>query len=513
MSEDFEILYSDSKESGSQHSHHHSDGEHHSSHHHSDESHHSSHHHGSHRHSKQRKRRKRILIITLSIVACLLIAIGVGGAYGYKIAKREVADVKQQAYTLKADLKNVMAGLKAQDPVATETACDQLDVAIEDINKTFDKKIWKTAYKIPKFKGYIDSVKELLNLVQEASSDIARPTVAVLNDYPLSGLKVDDGFSITTINAYLSLLEDIEPKIDHIVTAMNQVNLPMGLNSMIADYSVQIASMTGSYDNLKEFLPLFKTFIGDGSDRTYLLAAQNSSEIRASGGFPGSIGTIRIRDGVLTIGNFSSVYKVLASYTPSAANITAKEKELLEKEKALCALEEELKKREAELDAQSDKPPSKPKKRPNPLNSEARKLFEEHYQAIFSSSYYWSAKDAGNMSSLLKKLKFQREKKSLPTDDQGVLNALKYLLDSITDGWILENFSVTNINSKFNEIVSQAIAKKNGQTTSNTAFGQHRPDNRRASSGTDAENKRREREHLGNLADAILQQSASENSK
>ena len=328
MSEDFEILYSDSKESGSQHSHHHSDGEHHSSHHHSDESHHSSHHHGSHRHSKQRKRRKRILIITLSIVACLLIAIGVGGAYGYKIAKREVADVKQQAYTLKADLKNVMAGLKAQDPVATETACDQLDVAIEDINKTFDKKIWKTAYKIPKFKGYIDSVKELLNLVQEASSDIARPTVAVLNDYPLSGLKVDDGFSITTINAYLSLLEDIEPKIDHIVTAMNQVNLPMGLNSMIADYSVQIASMTGSYDNLKEFLPLFKTFIGDGSDRTYLLAAQNSSEIRASGGFPGSIGTIRIRDGVLTIGNFSSVYKVLASYTPSAANITAEEKEL-----------------------------------------------------------------------------------------------------------------------------------------------------------------------------------------
>ena len=138
----------------------------------------------------------------------------------------------------------------------------------------------------------------------------------------------------------------------------------------------------------------------------------------------------------------------------------AKEKELLEKEEALRVLEEELKKREAELGAQSDNPPSKPKKRPNPLNSEARKLFEERYQALFSSNYYWSAKDAGNMSSLLKKLKFQREKKNLPIDDQGVLNALKYLLDSITDGWILENFSVTNINSKFNEIVSQIMARK-----------------------------------------------------
>lgn len=146
--------------------------------------------------------------------------------------------------------------------------------------------------------------------------------------------------------------------------------------------------------------------------------------------------------------------------TPPKGVDKAKEKELLEKEEALRVLEEELKKREAELGAQSDNPPSKPKRRPNPLNSEARKLFEERYQALFSSSYYWSAKDAGNMSSLLKKLKFQREKKNLPNDDQGVLNALKYLLDSITDGWILENFSVTNINSKFNEIVSQIMAKK-----------------------------------------------------
>ena len=146
--------------------------------------------------------------------------------------------------------------------------------------------------------------------------------------------------------------------------------------------------------------------------------------------------------------------------TPPKGVDKAKEKELLEKEEALRVLEEELKKREAELGAQSDNPPSKPKKRPNPLNSEARKLFEERYQALFSSNYYWSAKDAGNMSSLLKKLKFQREKKNLPIDDQGVLNALKYLSDSITDGWILENFSVTNINSKFNEIVSQIMARK-----------------------------------------------------
>ena len=174
-------------------------------------------------------------------------------------------------------LKMLWLDLKQVGHIA-ENACDH-DVAIEDINKTFDKKIWKTAYKIPKFKGYIDSVKELLDLVQEASSDSARPTVAVLNDYPLSGLKVDDGFSITTINAYLSLLEDIEPKIDHIVTAMNQVDLPMGLNSMISDYSVHCFNERTGSDNQRVPSSIQNIYRRRSTDRTYLLAAQNSSEI------------------------------------------------------------------------------------------------------------------------------------------------------------------------------------------------------------------------------------------
>lgn len=37
-------------------------------------------------------------------------------------------------------------------------------------------------YKVPKFKGYIDSVEKLLSLVDEASNDIARPTAAVLKN-------------------------------------------------------------------------------------------------------------------------------------------------------------------------------------------------------------------------------------------------------------------------------------------------------------------------------------------
>lgn len=140
------------------------------------------------------------------------------------------------------------------------------------------------------------------------------------------------------------------------------------------------------------------------------------------------------------------------------------EKLLLEKEQSLKALESELKKREEALAAR-EQSADKPKKPPSKLNSEARKIFEEHYRTIFSSDYYWTPKDAGNMTSLLHKLKFQRKQKDLTTDDEGVLTALRYLLGSINDGWLLEHFNVANINSNFNEIVSQVkgryLANKN----------------------------------------------------
>lgn len=48
--------------------------------------------------------------------------------------------------------------------------------------------------------------------------------------------------------------------------------------------------------------------------------------------------------------------------------------------------------------------------------------------------------------------------------EESILYALQYLLSSIKEGWIFENFSVTNINSKFNEIVSQAKKKAYSKT-------------------------------------------------
>ena len=101
------------------------------------------------------------------------------------------------------------------------------------------------------------------------------------------------------------------------------------------------------------------------------------------------------------------------------------------------------------------------KKDTNPLITKGREVFEARYSELFENAYYWQAKDAVAMGSLTKKLTHSRKEKGLGTSDDEVISALRVFLSLIRDEWILKNFSVTTIDSKYNEIVSQAKAAKN----------------------------------------------------
>ena len=105
---------------------------------------------------------------------------------------------------------------------------------------------------------------------------------------------------------------------------------------------------------------------------------------------------------------------------------------------------------------------------PPPLNQRARLCFEEVFRDIYHSEYYWSAKDAGQMTQLLNKIRFSREKRNnpLPNDDDSLVDALKKFLLSINKDWISNNFSVSMIASHYNEIISEIKNRTNGRQTS-----------------------------------------------
>ena len=267
-----------------------------------------------------RRRRNKKLKIARNI-AIALVPIIIIGLLIFRLGT-DAKSMLSEANTLKTDLKAVMTGVKERDVESAQNATLKLDNTVRKLDRTLSSPVWKAVSHAPFAGKYVKSVNTLVSVAEDASDNILKPALDVMDEYPLEGLKVGDGFSVSTINAYLNLLEDIEPRIESMTTKMQTVKLPLGKTEMLSEYTQMLTKLTAAYKENGEYLPLFRAFLGDGSDKLYLLAAQNSAEIRASGGFPGSMGTIRIEDGVLTIDDFKTGYDMISVNPPTEAHIT-----------------------------------------------------------------------------------------------------------------------------------------------------------------------------------------------
>lgn len=224
-----------------------------------------------------------------------------------------------KAKSLKADLGELTASINEKDFERTDVATDKLDSTVDDIDELLAGKTWRTAAKMPVVGEYVGAADSLVDIVKIATGRMIKPALAVIQDYPLDSIKVgDEGFNTYTMDAYIGLLEELNPAINDIIGYLDDINIPESLGGKVTEYTDKMTLITDAYAVAEDYLPLLKAFLGGGSDRTYLLAAQNSTEIRAGGGFPGSVGTITIVDGVLTIGDFNSVYDMLPYGTPAS---------------------------------------------------------------------------------------------------------------------------------------------------------------------------------------------------
>ncbi|GEM_PF-2752948 len=94
---------------------------------------------------------------------------------------------------------------------------------------------------------------------------------------------------------------------------------------------------------------------------------------------------------------------------------------------------------------------------PKGLNKEARSFFEKFYKEKFNESYYFDKVNAGQLSSLLKKINFKiREKQKIEHVDfdasmDGFAVFVRKVYDT-RDSFIDSNFTIPILSSKFNEL-------------------------------------------------------------
>lgn len=200
----------------------------------------------------------------------------------------------------------------------TQTIRGSLELTMEDIGDSF-----------PSLQVQLENIQDILNLLDLTSETILNPLIEQMQAHPISEMRLGDGINTKLICNYLDFAESLMPNVDSLVEQANRVDISLvDSEGKLAEYLEKANSLLEIYHSDSSIFASLKAIFGADEDRLYLVAAQNSAEIRASGGFPGAMGTMRIQDGVLIFEDFKKVYDVLSTYTPAAANITSTETNL-----------------------------------------------------------------------------------------------------------------------------------------------------------------------------------------
>jgi len=100
------------------------------------------------------------------------------------------------------------------------------------------------------------------------------------------------------------------------------------------------------------------------------------------------------------------------------------------------------------------------------IRAEGKQFFLNCYQSKTGSEFYWEGKDAVALIKLLDKIKTKVREKFPEIENESaefkekLASGFEIILTNIKDKWILDNYSLPLINSKFNEIYSQITTKK-----------------------------------------------------
>lgn len=251
-------------------------------------------------------RGKKVGIVVAIVLAVLLV---VGGTCGI-LLYRSAMTVKAQAQELMDQADPLKEALKNGDAEALDEAVGTVQERMASINAEVHSPLWNLASMLPVVGEDIRSVQKLGDAGAALVDDALVPIADSVSGTGLSDLMQDGTINVELIqtisDAVSSSLPTIEESVDTIA------NLPEAHIPQLAEVLDKVQGpvseaqeLVGQAEPILEVLP--QMLGADGQTRTYLVLAQNNSEVRSTGGMPGSWGTISITDGAISMGEFTTV--------------------------------------------------------------------------------------------------------------------------------------------------------------------------------------------------------------
>lgn len=240
-----------------------------------------------------------------------------------------VSDLMREVTTLKKNLEDAAADMLEGNLELASLKFDNADTKAATIRDSMTATLEAMGDSMPSLTAQMMNIQDLTELVQLANRNLLQPLIAQLGERPISGITGEEGINVSILWDYLDFLDSRMPDLMELVTRAEEADLSLvdSDGDMIA-YLDKLGQVLEIYQADPTILSRMKTVLGADGDRLYVVAAQNSAEVRASGGFPGAVGSVQIQDGILVVNDFAKVYNVFATNTPASANITQTESRL-----------------------------------------------------------------------------------------------------------------------------------------------------------------------------------------
>ena len=270
------------------------------------------------------KKRLYIIIIIIGVVAVLLIALAAAAFAAVGSAK----EMKSQATQVLQDVKSIQTAIGENDYAAAAQSAQHASELTGSIAGELSSPLWMVASIIPVYGQDISGMRDLMTALDDAFGEGLVPLTKTLEANPPDSLiSADRRINVAAVTQLLDAVQDAAPsmqKCADVAESLPEMHIEQ-LKSVVDPAKEKLTTINATFQKAAALAPVAGPVLGANGNRTYLIVAQNSAELRSSGGFPGSMGTLEIRDGEIILNDFSKVYDVLTDTNPSSVSITDEE--------------------------------------------------------------------------------------------------------------------------------------------------------------------------------------------
>lgn len=269
-------------------------------------------------------RDKKRLYIIIGVVAVLLIAL-VAAAFA---AVGSAKEMKSQATQVLQDVKSIQTAIGENDYAAAAQSAQQASELTGSIAGELSSPLWMVASIVPVYGQDISGMRDLMTALDDAFDEGLVPLTKTLEANPPDSLiSADRRINVAAVTQLLDAVQNAAPsmqKCADVAESLPEMHVEQ-LKSVVDPAKEKLVTINATFQKAAALAPVAGPVLGANGNRTYLIVAQNSAELRSSGGFPGSMGTLEIRDGEIILNDFSKVYDVLTDTNPSSVSITDEE--------------------------------------------------------------------------------------------------------------------------------------------------------------------------------------------